>query len=184
VATAEPARPDVPRASATALAERIYTAHRDRLLAIARRNSASVDEAEEALQDAFAVFIARFDPAGGPPPLAWLTVTLKRACWALYRGQRKIDQRTVDLDSAVEITSRPDILADPCLSPDELVEAAETLDGMRARLAGLKPQERQALGLFALGYSYREICELTGWTHTKVNRCLAEGRAALRKLEE
>ena len=52
---------------------------------------------------------------------------------------------------------------------------------MRSRLAKLKPQERQALGLFALGYSYGEICDLTGWTHTKVNRCLAEGRAALRR---
>ena len=26
------------------------------------------------------------------------------------------------------------------------------------------------------GYSYAEIQELTGWTYTKVNRCMAEGR--------
>ena len=26
------------------------------------------------------------------------------------------------------------------------------------------------------GHSYQEICELTGWTYTKVNRCLTEGR--------
>jgi hypothetical protein len=29
------------------------------------------------------------------------------------------------------------------------------------------------------GYSYREICQLTDWTYTKVNRCLTEGRRAL-----
>jgi DNA-directed RNA polymerase specialized sigma24 family protein len=32
------------------------------------------------------------------------------------------------------------------------------------------------------GYSYREIGEITGWTHTKINRCIAEGRARLRQL--
>jgi hypothetical protein len=46
-------------------------------------------------------------------------------------------------------------------------------------LAQLKPQEIRALQLRAEGYSYREICQLTGWTYTKVNRCLTEGRRAL-----
>ena len=46
-------------------------------------------------------------------------------------------------------------------------------------LAQLKPQEIRALQLKAEGYSYREICQLTGWTYTKVNRCLTEGRRAL-----
>ena len=40
----------------------------------------------------------------------------------------------------------------------------------------LKPDERRALVLRGEGYSYAEICELNGWTHTKVNRCLTEGR--------
>ncbi len=48
-------------------------------------------------------------------------------------------------------------------------------------LATLKPAERRALALLAAGLSYAEIGELCGWTYTKVNRCLAEGRAALRE---
>src|ERR671916_495397 len=36
-----------------------------------------------------------------------------------------------------------------------------------------------ALLLRAEGYSYAEICEITGWSYTKVNRCLTEGRQAL-----
>jgi DNA-directed RNA polymerase specialized sigma24 family protein len=58
------------------------------------------------------------------------------------------------------------------------VEAAK----LRRGLDRLKPDERRALGLLALGYTYREICGLTGWSHTKVNRCLHEGRARLREL--
>ena len=45
-----------------------------------------------------------------------------------------------------------------------------------------EPREIRALLLRAEGYSYAEICELTQWTHTKVNRCLTEGRARLRQL--
>jgi DNA-directed RNA polymerase specialized sigma24 family protein len=108
------------RYDAELLAERLYTAHRQRLLAIAQRNSDSTEDAEEALQDALVLFIEHFDPAGEAPPLAWLTLTLKRRCWALT--------------------------------------------------------------LLALGYTYREICELTGWSYTKVNRCLAEGRERLREM--
>ena len=54
--------------------------------------------------------------------------------------------------------------------------------GVAIALAALKPQERRAIRLKAEGYSYREITELTGWTYTKVNRCLTEGRRALRQL--
>lgn len=50
----------------------------------------------------------------------------------------------------------------------------------REHLARLKPAERRALSLIAAGYSYREVGEITGWTHTNINRCATEGRAALR----
>lgn len=51
-------------------------------------------------------------------------------------------------------------------------------------LRRLKPHERRALRLQAAGYSYREIAELSGWTYTKVNRCISEGRRAFRKALE
>ena len=38
------------------------------------------------------------------------------------------------------------------------------------------------IALQAEGYSYAEIQALTGWTYTKVNRALSEGRARLRAL--
>ena len=36
----------------------------------------------------------------------------------------------------------------------------------------------RALRLKAEGFSYREICAMTGWSYTKVNRLLTEGRQA------
>src|SRR3712207_9380790 len=43
-------------------------------------------------------------------------------------------------------------------------------------LRRLKPQEVTALVLKAQGLSYDEIAQREGWTYTKVNRCLTEGR--------
>ncbi len=61
---------------------------------------------------------------------------------------------------------------------ERLDRARETAKGM----ARLKPAERRALSLIGLGYSYKEIGEITGWTYRKVNRSLAEGRATLRAM--
>ena len=62
------------------------------------------------------------------------------------------------------------------------MERSEQLTEAMRLLLKLKPQERRALVLQAYGYSYAEICQLCGWTYTKVNRALAEGRARLRAL--
>jgi RNA polymerase sigma-70 factor, ECF subfamily len=44
----------------------------------------------------------------------------------------------------------------------------------------VKPREREALYLKALGYSYQEIARLTDSTYTAVDRRITEGRAVLR----
>jgi len=56
---------------------------------------------------------------------------------------------------------------------DRLTRAAEALQR-------LKPHEVQAMLLKAEGHSYEEICSMTGWSYTKLNRCLSEGRRAFR----
>ena len=152
------------------LAESLYRREHRRLLGLARSNSACEEDAEEALQDAFVLFIDHFDPQGEAPPLAWLALTLKRRCWALYHRRRQ-SKRAWELREPPAGRSR---------LPEEMAEIAESVARVRRLLEGLKPAERQALTLLALGYSYREIGELTGWTYTKVNRSIAEGRARLR----
>lgn len=159
------------------LAADIYTERHAYLLKIARRNAATDADAEEALQDAFAFFLADYDPAAGSPPLAWLTLAMKRRCWRLRDGAH-LDRRVAALpESAHEeptglIARRP---SDPREVPERVAER----DAARRRLAALKPDERSALVLRAAGYSYEEIGERRGWTYTKVNRSVYEGRIAL-----
>jgi RNA polymerase sigma factor (sigma-70 family) len=167
--------------SAETLAEDIYTTHRQRLLAIAKRNCNNPEDAEEALQDAFVLFINHFDPSAGAPPLAWITLTLKRECWARYRrGKRSVSYSHPDSATQDDEPRTPDLRR----GPQETTELADSVATARWQLAQLKPAERRALGLFAIGYSYREICDITGWSYTKVNRCITEGRGSLRKLAE
>lgn len=68
--------------------------------------------------------------------------------------------------------------------PADHVERQAEVSEVAALMAQLKPAERDALVLLGLGYTYKEIAEIQGWTRTKVNRCLAEGRTALRRASE
>jgi hypothetical protein len=64
-------------------------------------------------------------------------------------------------------------------SPEDRALAADDVSRAAAALRRLKPDEIRAMWLKASGLSYAEIMEDTGWSYTKVNRCLAEGRASL-----
>jgi len=61
-------------------------------------------------------------------------------------------------------------------SPEDRVLSLERTAQTAEALKRLKPHEAQAMWLKAAGHSYAEISDATGWSATKVNRCLAEGR--------
>jgi RNA polymerase sigma factor (sigma-70 family) len=149
------------------------------LLSIARRNAASEADAEEATQDAFTYFLADYDPAAGAHPLAWLTTTVKRRAWRL-RDNAHLDRRVASLPESRHEEPTGLIERRPANSPPTAERIADHDEALR-RLARLKREERTAVVLKAAGYTYEEIGMRRGWTHTKTNRCLAEGRAALRK---
>jgi DNA-directed RNA polymerase specialized sigma24 family protein len=102
-------------------------------------------------------------------------LTLERACWASRDRLARIVPTGQDAPEGYTTASPA--------GPAQTVEAAERSERARdvgRRMAKLKPAERRALSLLAVGYSYAEIGEITGWTPRKVNRSLVEGRAALR----
>jgi DNA-directed RNA polymerase specialized sigma24 family protein len=161
-----------------ALAEQLYRERYDYLLRIAVKHAANREDAEEAVHFSFSALIDKYDPAGGSPPLAWITLVLQRRCWALRR-EAHLDRRAGQ-EAAPDSAGRSfavEAIPSGDTGPEQLVEL---VDDARTRLADLKPAERRALSLIAAGFSYREVCDIADWSYTKTNRCAAEGRAALR----
>jgi RNA polymerase sigma factor (sigma-70 family) len=160
------------------LAAELYADKRLYLLRIARRNAATETDAEEAVQDAFLAFVSQYDLESGAPPLAWVTLATKRRCWRL-RDAAHLDRRVVALPETRH--EEPSGLIER--RPSDLVPLPERIadrDEAGTLIRRLKPDERTALLLKAAGYSYEEIGLHRGWTHTKVNRCIYEGRQTLR----
>lgn len=171
----DPAAPDTDHASA---AVELLKRHGAVLRRVARRHSLCPEDADDAFQRASLILLTKA-PAIEPGRLiAWMVVVTKHEAMAVRRGRERLlgslaPDRAVaadPLDRAV--SDRPD--------PAERLERREQLSEARAALAALKANERIAVLLQAQGYSYAEICELCGWTYTKVNRSLSEGRARLR----
>jgi RNA polymerase sigma factor (sigma-70 family) len=167
------------------LLDELLRSHIRVLKGIAARNSPPA-EVDDALQDACMSFLRYFDPDVGRTdeyPLAWMITTLKRAGWARYRGlTQRWQHLATDPDPEGEHDPLIDRVPDPGPTPDHFIEADEEARQIGVHFAGLKPQERRTLELKAQGYSYTEIEEITGFSQTKINRCMVEGRARLRQL--
>ena len=159
---------EVDRERGEALVLELLGAHADSLLRVARRYSMCADDAHDAYQRGLEILMrhaARLDPERAA---GWLHTVVKHEALAINRSRRRIvGFAEVDLDALESRTSA---------SPEERVLASDRVARSAEALHGLKPQEVRALWLKALGHSYEQICEVTGWTYTKVNRCLAEGR--------
>jgi RNA polymerase sigma factor (sigma-70 family) len=147
---------------------RTIAAHADSLLRTARRHSICADDAQDAYQRALEIFMGharRLDPARAP---GWLHVVVKREAQAIRRSRhRLLTSNAVDLDDH-EATSLP--------TPEERVLSFDMVSRSAEALKRLKPHELRALWLRAQGHSYSDIGAITGWSYTKVNRCLTEGR--------
>jgi len=141
----------------------------------AGRYSLCADDAEDAYQRAVEILLTR---APGRPPeqlAAWMQVVTRREALSVRRSRERLLDTTGAEGDPVErlVCERP--------GPAEHAEHRERVSTAARALAALKPDERVAIALQAHGYSYAEIGDLCGWTYTKVNRCIAEGRARLRK---
>ena len=156
------------RQRAEQLVLRLVAAHADSLLRVARRYSLCVDDAHDAYQRGLEILMLHADRLDPERAAGWLHTVVKHEALAINRSRRRmLGAADVDLDGLEARTAA---------SPEERVLASDRVARSAEALHGLKPQEVRALWLRALGHSYEQICEVTGWTYTKVNRCLAEGR--------
>jgi len=147
---------------------RTIAAHAGSLLRTARRHSMCADDAQDAYQRGLEIFVHhahRLDPGRAN---AWLHTVVKHEAQALRRSREKlVGSEAVDFDNH-EARHLP-TSEEQLLSFDMVSRSAEALQR-------LKPQELRALWLKAQGHSYNDIGSITGWSYTKVNRCIAEGR--------
>lgn len=147
---------------------RTIAAHADSLLRTARRHSICADDAQDAYQRSVEIFMARAHRLDGARAAGWLHVVVKREAQAIRRSRQ-------ECVAAVD----PDLDGHEChaaQSPEERLLSFDTISRSAEALKRLKPQELRALWLRAEGHSYNEIGAITGWSYTKVNRCLTEGR--------
>lgn len=163
--------PDDPARAATL---RLIERHGAQVMRTARRYSVTAEDAEDAYQRAVEIMLTKAPDIPDAELLPWLKTVVKHEAFAIRR-QESCSALGVDggLDGASEAEAS---IAGPVPSPIEQTERFERLRLGAEAMRHLKPQEIRAMTLLAEGYSYRQICDETGWTYTKVNRCLAEGR--------
>jgi len=145
------------------------------LLRFARRLTYSREDAEDACQRTFEILVRHQGRVEREWAAPWLRTVVRHEAMAIgsARGRQVPAER--------DVLDRIDPAAGECV--EDLCERIDERRRAERDLPRLKPHERRALGLLAAGYSYKEICALTGWSYTKVNRCVREGRAALRASE-
>jgi RNA polymerase sigma factor (sigma-70 family) len=159
-----------------------YVRHEDALLRTARRYSLCADDADDALQRALEILLTKAPSADPRELIRWTQTVVKHEALAVRRDRERI------LSGPAAVTAEPEredwvaLLPADADGPAERAERHEAIARSREALQALKPQELRALGLLAEGYSYKEIGEITGFSHTKINRSLAEGRDRFRSL--
>jgi DNA-directed RNA polymerase specialized sigma24 family protein len=156
------------RRAAEELILRTIAAHADSLLRTARRHSICVDDAQDAYQRSIEIFMAHAQRLDAGHAAGWLHVVVKREAQAIRQARQKLLLSSeVDLDGQ-ECPSLP--------TPEERLLSFDMVSRSAEALKRLKPNELRALWLRAQGHSYSEIAAMTGWSYSKVNRCMTEGR--------
>lgn len=144
---------------------------------VARRYSLCEDDAEDAYQRALEILLVKA-PSDRPRELIrWMKTVVKHEALAIRHYRERL--LGVGEDETGDPIAR---IAAGNAGPGEQLERSEQVGRSREALRALKPAELRSLTLLAAGYSYAEIGEITGFSHTKVNRCVAEGRERFRDL--
>jgi len=158
-----------------------YARNETTLRRTARRYSLCEDDAEDALQRGLEILLQKAPRGDSRELIKWTQTVVKHEAMAIRRERERIlaPSTTVGGPGAEDWLA---LLPTGSDGPAEKAERREAVARSREALQALKPQELRALTLLAEGYSYAEIGEITSWSHTKINRCLAEGRERFRSL--
>ncbi|MBE2319085.1 RNA polymerase sigma factor [Solirubrobacter sp. CPCC 204708] len=141
--------------------------HGPALLRVANQFSLCHDDALDAYQRALEIYLRRMDTVEVATEGAWMRVVVKHEAMAIRKARAaSVDATDTDFDAS-ESGLR---------EVSDAVAGGERVGRSVEALKALKPDEARALLLKAEGLSYDEIGTRFGWSYTKVNRSIAEGR--------
>lgn len=147
----------------------------------ARRYSLCAEDAEDAFQRALEILLTKAPTTDPRELIRWTQTVTKHEALAVRRGRERTMGRYVQSSGDGEQVDWVALIPAGGDGPDVLAEREEAIARGREALRALKPAERRALGLLASGCSYAEISQITGFSPTKVNRSIAEGRERFRR---
>jgi RNA polymerase sigma factor (sigma-70 family) len=165
-----------PAADPQARVAQVVGRHQRTLLRVARAASLCHDDALDAYQRALEIYVRRLASVDPATELAWLRVVVRHEALAIRRARSEsVAGEEMDLDAFVPSGER---------SVEDVAASSERVRRSAEALRALKPDEAQALMLKAHGLSYDEIGERNGWSYTKVNRAITEGRRRFMRVYE
>lgn len=153
--------------------------HEASLKRTARRFSLDSEDAEDAYQRSLEILLTKAPTTDPRELIRWTQTVVRHEALAVRQSRERLLGRPPVAEGAPDPVAQLPSTGD---GPDEQAERREEVARGREALRALKPAELRALTLLAEGYSYVEIGEMTGFSQTKVNRLLAEGRARFRDI--
>jgi RNA polymerase sigma factor (sigma-70 family) len=159
----------------------LFARHEATLRRTASRYSMCLDDVDDVLQRALEILLTKAPSEDQRELIRWMQTVVKHEALAVRRDRERILSGPAarvreDGEDWVALLPAREV------GPAERVERREAVARSREALQALKPQELRALGLLAEGYTYAEIAEITSFSSTKVNRCIAEGRERFRQV--
>ena len=158
-----------------------FARHEAALRRTAQRYSICADDADEALQRALEILLQKAPTEDTRDLVRWTQTVVKHEALAVRAERERILAGPAAATAEADQEDWVAMLPAEADGPAEQAERHEAIERSREALTTLKPQELRALTLLAEGYSYREISQITGYSATKVNRALAEGRERFRR---
>ncbi len=157
------------------LFERVLLPHLDAAFNLARWLTGSVQDAEDAVQEAYLRALRFFGGFRGGDGRAWLLAIVRNACWDTLKQRRSLDPAD-PFDETVHTPAS----ADP--DPEALLIRRAEEDMVREAVEGLPVEWREVLVLREFeGLSYKEIADVAAIPIGTVMSRLARARARLQQ---
>jgi RNA polymerase sigma factor (sigma-70 family) len=140
-------------------ARELVERHGAQIMSAARRYSLSAEDAEDAFQRGLEILLTKAPSTDQADLVPWLKTVVKHEAFAIRKQRRR-----------AEPAGDRELVTGVAPATHDQAESKERLRLGAEALGRLKPQEVRCLLLRAEGYSYKQICDETGWTYTNVSR--------------